>query len=119
MQRPAAGPVLIYSSADPADVAKVQAAYGRERAGHMIESVLADAADDLAARGFSRFIVAGGETSGAVVTKLGVRQIEIGPEIAPGVPWTRSAGARPLVMALKSGNFGGPQFFIDAWKLLT
>jgi len=68
--------------------------------------------------GFSRFLVAGGETSGAVVAALGVRALTIGPEIAPGVPWTRSIGAPDLALALKSGNFGGPDFFLTAWSLL-
>jgi 3-dehydrotetronate 4-kinase len=119
LKQPASAPVLIYSSADPADIAKVQAAFGRERAGQMIEELLATVASTLAAQGFSRMIVAGGETSGAVVTKLGISQIEIGPEIDPGVPWTKSVGAKPIVLALKSGNFGAPDFFTKAWTRLT
>ncbi len=119
LKQPASGPVLIYSSADPAEIAKVQAAFGRERAGQMIEDLLATAASKLTAQGFTRLIIAGGETSGAVVTKLGITQIEIGPEIDPGVPWTKSAGASPIVLALKSGNFGAPDFFTKAWSRLT
>ena len=78
----------------------------------------------------TRMIVAGGETSGAVVNGLGITALEIGPEIDPGVPWTRVAGwnsategqgetGRDLVLALKSGNFGAPDFFIKAWEKLT
>ena len=60
-------------------------------------------------------LVAGGETSGAVVGALGVRALQIGPEIDPGVPWTLSIGDAPLALALKSGNFGAPDFFVKAW----
>jgi uncharacterized protein YgbK (DUF1537 family) len=69
-------------------------------------------------RGVGRLVVAGGETSGAVVNALGVRLLRIGPQIAPGVPWTATIGPRPLALALKSGNFGGPRFFVDAWSVL-
>ncbi len=64
-------------------------------------------------------IIAGGETSGAVVNGLGVTTLEIGPEIDPGVPWTRAIGGRELVLALKSGNFGAPDFFLKAWEKLS
>ncbi|MDP2734072.1 MAG: nucleotide-binding domain containing protein, partial [Hoeflea sp.] len=67
---------------------------------------------------FTRFLIAGGETSGAVVASLGVTMLEIGPEIDPGVPWTRSLGTPDLALALKSGNFGTPDFFLKAWSLL-
>ena len=66
-----------------------------------------------------RFLVAGGETSGAVVGALGVSALEIGPEIDPGVPWTRSLGAPDVALALKSGNFGAPDFFLRAWTKLS
>jgi uncharacterized protein YgbK (DUF1537 family) len=68
--------------------------------------------------GFSRFLVAGGETSGAVVAALGAQALRIGPEIAPGVPWTRSIGSPDMALVLKSGNFGGPDFFVTAWDKL-
>ena len=84
---------MVYSSADPAEVREVQGKLGAERAGALIERLLADVGASLLADGVSRFVVAGGETSGAVVGALGVRALEIGPEIAPGVPWTRSIGA--------------------------
>lgn len=118
-KQPASAPVLIYSSAEPAAVGAVQKQFGREASGAMVESLLADTARSLAADGFTRIIVAGGETSGAVVGALGVSAIEIGPEIAPGVPWTLSRDGAPLALALKSGNFGGPDFFLSAWKLLS
>jgi len=117
-QQPAGKPVLAYSSAAPAAVRRVQEALGREAAGALVEDLLADTARRLVAQGFTRLIVAGGETSGAVVNGLGVTALEIGPEIDPGVPWTRAAG-RELVLALKSGNFGGPEFFLKAWEKLS
>lgn len=112
-------PVLIYSSDDPEVIEAVQKALGRERAGSIVESAMAEIAKGLDAAGFTKLIVAGGETSGAVVSALGVDAIEIGPEIDPGVPWTRCLDDRGLVLALKSGNFGGERFFIDAWNKLS
>jgi uncharacterized protein YgbK (DUF1537 family) len=111
-------PALVYSSDEPAAVQQVQDKLGRETAGSLIEHLLAEVSLRLRDNGFSRFLVAGGETSGAVVAALGVRALTIGPEIAPGVPWTRSIGAPDLALALKSGNFGGPDFFLTAWSLL-
>jgi uncharacterized protein YgbK (DUF1537 family) len=118
MAQPAARPVLIYSSDEPANVRAVQAELGRERAGALIERELAAAARELVGRGFTQLIVAGGETAGAVVNALGVKAIAIGAEIDPGVPWTKSLDDRGLVLALKSGNFGAPDFFLKAWALL-
>lgn len=110
---------LIYSSADPRDVRSAQEVLGRDRAGGIIETFLAGTATELRARGFRRLIVAGGETSGAVVGALAPPALYIGPEIDPGVPWTRTIGSRePMALALKSGNFGAPDFFIKAWELL-
>lgn len=118
-QQPADQPVLIYSSDDPDVIAAVQTALGRERAGSVVEQAMAEIAKGLAAAGFTKLIVAGGETSGAVVAGLDVSAIEIGPEIDPGVPWTKSLDDRGLVLALKSGNFGGERFFVDAWNKLA
>ena len=112
------GPVLIYASADPADVQKAQEALGVERAGALVEGAMADIARGLAAAGVRRLIVAGGETSGAVVNALDVTGLRIGPEIDPGVPWTASLGDPPLLLALKSGNFGAPDFFTKAFGIL-
>jgi 3-dehydrotetronate 4-kinase len=112
-------PILIYSSADPAEVRTVQEKLGREKAGNLVEHEMASVAKQLVAGGFTRLLVAGGETSGAVVNGLGVTALEIGPEIDPGVPWTRALGGPELVLALKSGNFGAPDFFTKAWGLLS
>ncbi len=114
----ASGPCLMYSSADPAVVKAVQDKLGREQAGALVEKMFADVATRLVTDGVTRLIVAGGETSGAVVNGLGITALEIGPEIDPGVPWTRASG-RSLVLALKSGNFGAPDFFVKAWEKLT
>lgn len=119
VKQPARSPVLIYSSADPSSVAAVQHAIGREKAGELVESVLAATARALVAAGFSRLLVAGGETSGAVVQGLDISALEIGPEIDPGVPWTRTVGGTHLVLALKSGNFGATEFFLKAWERLS
>lgn len=110
---------VIFSSADPDVVAALQMALGRDRAGHAIEAIMAETARALVGHGVTRLIVAGGETSGAVVQGLGIKALEIGPEIAPGVPWTRTQGSPALVIALKSGNFGGPAFFSDAFRQLA
>ncbi|MCA0848812.1 3-oxo-tetronate kinase [Salipiger thiooxidans] len=113
-------PPLVYSSADPAVVAQAQDKLGRMRAGEVVEALLANVAACLAARGFTRFISAGGETSGAVVAALGTSALRIGPEIDPGVPWVSALDAdRPLCLALKSGNFGGEDFFLKAWEMLA
>ena len=110
---------LIYSSDDPENVELVQNRLGREAAGHSVENLLAGVARSLPERGFSRLLVAGGETSGAIVEALGIRVLSIGPEIDPGVPWTLSHSAPKMALALKSGNFGTPDFFLKAWDILT
>jgi 3-dehydrotetronate 4-kinase len=112
------GPVLVYATAAPERVREVQERLGRERAGELVEQALAAIARGLVERGVGQLIVAGGETSGAVVGALGVTGLRIGPEIAPGVPWTRALGGRPLSLALKSGNFGARDFFLSAWSRL-
>ncbi len=114
-----ATPVVIAASAPPEKVAALQAHLGRDAAGSLVEHALAAIAEGLVARGVRRLVVAGGETSGAVVTRLGVRALRIGPEIDPGVPWTYAEGnAAPLLLALKSGNFGAPDFFTKAFAML-
>ena len=111
-----ATPVVIAASAPPDKVSALQQRLGRERAGTLVETALAEIAEALVAQGVRRLIVAGGETSGAVVTRLGVRSLRIGAEIDPGVPWTFAEGAGPaLRLALKSGNFGAPDFFLKAF----
>ncbi|MDQ0456747.1 3-oxo-tetronate kinase [Rhizobium paknamense] len=110
-------PVVIYGSADPAEVEANQQRYGRERAGAMMEQALAAIASGLVADGTARLLVAGGETSGAVISALKIKGLTIGAEIAPGVPWTTTLAANPLQVALKSGNFGGPDFFERALEI--
>lgn len=112
-------PLLVYSSAEPDVVRDTQARLGREAAGHLVEGTLAGIAQELHRRGFTRLLVAGGETSGAVVQALGAQALAIGPEIDPGVPWTRTLDGPDLALALKSGNFGTPDFFLKAWARLT
>jgi uncharacterized protein YgbK (DUF1537 family) len=111
-------PVLIYSTAEPEDVAEVQAKLGREQAGSLIEEVLAAVAVGLRNAGMKKLIVAGGETSGAVLSALHVTSLRIGPEIAPGVPWTVSGEEPAMCLALKSGNFGEEDFFERALEVL-
>ncbi|MCA3361549.1 MAG: four-carbon acid sugar kinase family protein [Roseomonas sp.] len=108
-------PLVIAASAPPEKVAALQAKLGRDAAGALIETVMATIAEGLVARGVGRLVVAGGETSGAVVQRLGVTALRIGPEIDPGVPWT-FAEPRGLHLALKSGNFGARDFFLKAFS---
>jgi uncharacterized protein YgbK (DUF1537 family) len=118
-KQPPTAPVLIYSSASPDTVARVQAELGRAQAGELIETFLGAIASGLVATDFRRLLVAGGETSGAVVKALNLAALEIGPEIDPGVPWTRALDGEGLALALKSGNFGSADFFLKAWERLT
>jgi uncharacterized protein YgbK (DUF1537 family) len=111
-------PVLVYSTAAPDAVKSAQAALGTQRAAEIVEQAFAAVARALVRNGFSRFIVAGGETSGAVVQSLGVRALAIGEEIDPGVPWTYALDGAELALALKSGNFGAADFFTKAWAKL-
>jgi uncharacterized protein YgbK (DUF1537 family) len=114
------GPILIASSATPDQVAALQARHGREAAGHAIEQAMADIAQGLVQSGVRRLVIAGGETSGAVVDRLKIPGFLVGAEIAAGVPVLRAVGAQAgeMLLALKSGNFGGPEFFSDALKLM-
>jgi uncharacterized protein YgbK (DUF1537 family) len=112
-------PVVIAASASPEQVRAVQERFGKEAASALIEEALARIAEGLVAEGVRRLVVAGGETSGAVVSRLGVRALRIGPSIDPGVPWTAASGSGPdLLLALKSGNFGAPDFFRKAFARL-
>ncbi|MES2600938.1 MAG: 3-oxo-tetronate kinase [Pseudomonadota bacterium] len=114
------GPVLIASSSTPDQVSALQAKHGREVAGHAIEQTMAAISEGLVAAGVRRLVIAGGETSGAVVDRLGIPAFLVGPEIAAGVPVLRCVGwgKGEALMALKSGNFGGPDFFNDAIRLM-
>jgi uncharacterized protein YgbK (DUF1537 family) len=112
------GPVLVYATASAEAVEAIQARLGVEQAGQLVENALAAVARGLVQLGVRQLIVAGGETSGAVVSALGVTGLRIGPQIDPGVPWTTSLGDAPLLLALKSGNFGAPDFFLKSWAAL-
>jgi uncharacterized protein YgbK (DUF1537 family) len=113
------GPVLIYASAPADEVRAVQERLGREQAGALVEEALAKIARGLVAAGVRRLVVAGGETSGAVVQALGVKGLAIGPMIDPGVPATVSIGCEPeLALVLKSGNFGGTDLFTRAFACM-
>jgi uncharacterized protein YgbK (DUF1537 family) len=112
------GPILLSASDKPEAVKALQQKYGVEKSSHAIENTMAQLAKGLVAAGVGRLVVAGGETSGAVVGALDVTALRIGPEIDPGVPWTASVGSRPLLLALKSGNFGAPDFFTKAFAKL-
>jgi uncharacterized protein YgbK (DUF1537 family) len=114
------GPVLIASSSTPDQVSALQVKHGREAAGHAIEQAMAAISEGLVAAGVRRLVIAGGETSGAVVDRLGIPAFLVGPEIAAGVPVLRCVGwgKGEAVMALKSGNFGGADFFNDAIRLM-
>jgi uncharacterized protein YgbK (DUF1537 family) len=117
--RLAEGPVLIASSSTPDQVSALQARHGRDAAGHAIEQAMADIAENLVKSGVRRLVVAGGETSGAVVDRLKIPGFLVGVEIAAGVPVLRAVGAGgEMLLALKSGNFGGPEFFSDALRLM-
>jgi uncharacterized protein YgbK (DUF1537 family) len=111
-----ATPIVIAASSTPEKVAALQAKLGRDAAGALVEQALSEIAAALVQAGVRRLVVAGGETSGAVVTRLGVQRLRIGAQIDPGVPWTYAEGSGPaLLLALKSGNFGAPDFFLKAF----
>ncbi|MDE2330067.1 MAG: four-carbon acid sugar kinase family protein, partial [Bradyrhizobium sp.] len=114
------GPVLIASTSTPADVAALQSRHGRDAVGHAVEQAMADLAEGLVAARARRLVVAGGETSGAVVDRLKIPAFLVGAEISAGVPVLRTIGtnAGEMLMALKSGNFGGPEFFSDALSMM-
>ncbi|MDE1556439.1 MULTISPECIES: 3-oxo-tetronate kinase [Comamonas] len=116
------GPVLIYSTAEPAAVKSIQGQLGVEQAGAMVEQTIAGIARGLVELGVRQLVVAGGETSGACVQALEIEQMRIGGQIDPGVPWCHAASpAAPqgLHITLKSGNFGTPDFFTKAFTALA
>ncbi len=118
----ASGPVLVYSTAPPDAVKAVQGQLGAEGAGALVERCLAAIAHGLVRHGVRQLVVAGGETSGACVQALGIAQLQIGPQIDTGVPWCHAraeAAGGGLHLALKSGNFGGEDFFTRAFAVLA
>ncbi|KRD64968.1 3-oxo-tetronate kinase [Ensifer sp. Root278] len=118
--RISAGPIVVAASAAPETVSRLQSLYGREASGHAIESATSVIAAELVARGVRRLVIAGGETSGAAVDRLAIPAFLIGPEIAPGVPVLRTVGNTQgdMLLALKSGNFGGEDFFTAALAMM-
>jgi uncharacterized protein YgbK (DUF1537 family) len=119
----AQGPVLVYSTAEAGAVKSVQGRLGVEEAGAMVERTIAAIARGLVEHGVRQLVVAGGESSGACVQALGIAQMQIGPQIDPGVPWcharTGVADGAAMHIALKSGNFGGDDFFTRAFTVLA
>ncbi len=109
---------MVYSTADPAAVRRAQERYGRGKATGVIEQFMAELARQLVDTGVTRLVIGGGETSGAVVTALGIEACTIGPEIDPGIP-ALSVEGQALNLALKSGNFGEIDFFRKALKALS
>ena len=110
---------LLYATADPQSVEAAQAQLGQTRAGEIVEDTLATCATTARDHGARRFVIAGGETSGAVTQALGITRLDVGREIAPGVPWCfAQTGGHPVALALKSGNFGAETFFTDALTAL-
>ncbi|TDT78071.1 uncharacterized protein YgbK (DUF1537 family) [Litoreibacter halocynthiae] len=106
---------IIYATAEPASVKTAQDKLGVAKAGNVVEEALAALAVKARDLGVRRFVVAGGETSGAVTKALGVTQLTIGAEIAPGVPWCfATSDGHDIAVTLKSGNFGAESFFADA-----
>jgi uncharacterized protein YgbK (DUF1537 family) len=114
------GPVLVYSTAQAEAIKSVQDRLGAQQAGALVEHAIAAIARGLVELGVRQLVVAGGETSGACVQALGIDQLQIGPQIAPGVPWCwgRDGAGRGLHIALKSGNFGTDDFFTKAFTML-
>ena len=110
----AAGSVLLYSSGGPGKVQAVQQRLGHGPAAALVEKTFGSLAVALAGRGVRTFVVAGGETSGAVLEALNIRMLTFGDELDPGVPWTSSLEPDGFVFALKSGNFGSRNFFVKA-----
>ena len=114
------GPLLVYSTAQGEQVKSVQSRLGAQLAGALVEQTIAAIARGLVELGVGQLVVAGGETSGACVQALGIDQLQIGPQIAPGVPWCwgRDPAGRGLHLTLKSGNFGAADFFAKAFTIL-
>ncbi|CAN7690580.1 3-oxo-tetronate kinase [Rhizobium leguminosarum] len=118
--RISAGPVVVAASAAPETVSRLQSLHGREASGHAIETATSIITAELVERGVRRLVIAGGETSGAAVDRLAIPAFLIGPEIAPGVPVLRTIGNAQgdMLLALKSGNFGGEDFFTAALAMM-
>jgi 3-dehydrotetronate 4-kinase len=103
---------LAFSSGTPEAVSAMQNTYGRDAVAQRLDCFFGDLAVTLTEAGVRRLVVAGGETSGAVVSALAPEALQVGQEIDPGVPVLRAESG--LVLALKSGNFGSVDFFSKA-----
>lgn len=103
---------LVFGSAPPDEVAAAHARLGVERSASLLGAAFARIAAGLVAEGLDRMIVAGGETAGSVLPALGLREFDVGAEVAPGVPWLHSTGPTPMDVLLKAGNFGDPELFV-------
>jgi uncharacterized protein YgbK (DUF1537 family) len=118
-----AGPILIYSTADPTTVKKAHGQLGARHAASLVETALASIADGLVRQGVGQLIIAGGETSGAVAEKLEVRSLQLGATIDSGISWTLARpdfiGGKAIALAFKPGNFGDGYFFVRAWNALA
>lgn len=112
------GPVLVYSSITPEQLRAVQSSRDADEVAELVESSMGEIALRLVDRGVRRILVAGGETTGAVLAALGVHGVDVGPEVDPGVPWTFSHGKPRLALMPKSGNFGRPDLFTRAFEAL-
>ena len=111
---------LLATSDDPEAVDAVQERHGRTRSAGAIEAMFGELALLLIGHGARRIVSAGGETSGAVVTALGLEALRIGPMVDPGVPALAAMyGEERIGLALKSGNFGAPDFFAKAARVLA
>lgn len=109
-------PLLVSTSAKLEGISAAREKFGQLAAAEFAEQVLSRLAKELHQQGLRCFVVAGGETAGAIINSLGIRSVRIGDEIAPGVPWITTLASPQLKLTLKSGNFGGPSFFLDAWR---
>ncbi|HCE1504850.1 TPA: four-carbon acid sugar kinase family protein [Vibrio parahaemolyticus] len=108
---------MVYATANVEKMKQIQQQYGAEKASAAVEDFFAQLTEILSERGIRNFIVAGGETSGVVTQHLSLDALNIGKEIAPGVPWVFSLDGH-FALALKSGNFGSEQFFSQAQEML-
>lgn len=104
---------LLFATSEPEKLKRIQQKYGAEKSSEAVEQLFAAVVRELQQRGWQRFIVAGGETSGVVAQTLSIDAFHIGPVISPGVPWVRAV-SQPISLALKSGNFGDENFFARA-----
>ena len=115
--RESGDPVLVSSSADPAEVARYECRLGPGRSAALVEGAIPEVGSGaVAALGVRRLLVAGGDTAGAVVRALGLTTLRVGPAVGPGLPWMVPDPGPRLALLLKSGNFGDPDLFTTAWQ---